>query len=469
MNNSIDGIVLSDVNDKILYVNPAAEEYYGAESEELIGEELGFSIDKHGERVVTIEDRKGREIKLEVNSTKTSWYQQEAYLSVLHDISSREKMRDQLNETQRTLSGVASGLPGQIFQFVVHPDGHYSFPFISGSENSFSGLRHEVLQKDAEAMIALNDPEIREQLYSRIQHSVRTLEVFSYEYPQKTSSGHVHWLNVRAVPYRGDDGSTVFYGLALDVSDRVRAEKKQRMSERKFREIFRISPEPILLSSIEDGRIQDVSAAFLDKFGLSRSDCVGKTALELGLWPNQEEREKLVAQVVRDKVVHNRNKVLRIRGKEYFFIVSSTILDLDGEKGLLTFFRDITEIREKEQELRQAKLEAESANKVKNNFLANMSHEIRTPMNAIIGTSYLLLEDDLDEEHRRYVKMIMESGNHLLSIFNTILEFSKIDVGDPRVDQRIFDLHSLSAEVYRAIADKYNKKEVSIHWQIDPD
>ena len=96
--------------------------------------------------------------------------------------------------------------------------------------------------------------------------------------------------------------------------------------------------------------------------------------------------------------------------------------------------RDITERKEQEQALEEARAEAERANAAKSRFLATMSHELRTPLNAIIGFSEMLTNEEmmrLDAARRHeYAMLINESGHHLLSVVNGILDMSKIETGN---------------------------------------
>jgi cell cycle sensor histidine kinase DivJ len=96
--------------------------------------------------------------------------------------------------------------------------------------------------------------------------------------------------------------------------------------------------------------------------------------------------------------------------------------------------RDVTERKLQEQALEDARAEADRANAAKVKFLANMSHELRTPLNAIIGFSDMLMNEDrmrLDLARRReYAQLINDSGTHLLSVVNGILDMSKMETGD---------------------------------------
>jgi cell cycle sensor histidine kinase DivJ len=105
-----------------------------------------------------------------------------------------------------------------------------------------------------------------------------------------------------------------------------------------------------------------------------------------------------------------------------------------GQHEVVSVMRDVTERKLQEAAIEEARLEAERANSAKAQFLANMSHELRTPLNAIIGFSDMLVNEQamrLDAAHRReYAKLINESGAHLLSVVNGMLDVSKMEAGD---------------------------------------
>ncbi|PLX05419.1 MAG: hypothetical protein C0594_07435, partial [Marinilabiliales bacterium] len=98
---------------------------------------------------------------------------------------------------------------------------------------------------------------------------------------------------------------------------------------------------------------------------------------------------------------------------------------------------------------------AEEANRLKDAFLANMSHEIRTPMNGILGFIDLLKEQNLDKEtQQEYLQLISNSGNHLLSIINDIIDISKIEADQLKINQEYFSLNELLTEIYNLFASE---------------
>jgi len=110
------------------------------------------------------------------------------------------------------------------------------------------------------------------------------------------------------------------------------------------------------------------------------------------------------------------------------------------DKGIIWAWDDITEHRRAQEDLMRTREDAEAANRAKSEFLAAMSHEIRTPMNAIVGMTDITLQTDLNDDQRDYLKTVMDSAQHLLSIINDILDLSKIEARKLELDRSDFDL-----------------------------
>ncbi len=137
--------------------------------------------------------------------------------------------------------------------------------------------------------------------------------------------------------------------------------------------------------------------------------------------------------------------------------------------GTFGISRDVTEMVEVEQKLREARDQADRANAAKSEFLANMSHEIRTPMNGIIGMAELLSHTPLRDDQRSFLEMIEQSAQSLLRIINDILDFSKIEAGKLDLELRPFDLHRCVSHAAKSLAARAAQKQVELILKMDGD
>jgi PAS domain S-box-containing protein len=177
-------------------------------------------------------------------------------------------------------------------------------------------------------------------------------------------------------------------------------------------------------------------------------------------WATKMVLEEGIPAVLQHNVWRGENALMHLDGHE--IPVSQMLLlhrDANGTpQQLSTIMRDISEQKNTEQALKQAKETAENANLAKSEFLANMSHEIRTPMNAIIGLSQLAINTRLNAQQEDYLSKILASSQHLLSILNDILDLSKIEANSLRLIHEEFDLdeiiHCLHSMFYARATEK---------------
>ncbi|PHP65343.1 hybrid sensor histidine kinase/response regulator [Zhengella mangrovi] len=135
---------------------------------------------------------------------------------------------------------------------------------------------------------------------------------------------------------------------------------------------------------------------------------------------------------------------------------------------LLDIRMDITEAKEREIALNEARRKAELADRAKSEFLANMSHEIRTPMNGVLGMAELLAKTALSSKQRTFTDIIVKSGNALLTIINDILDFSKIDAGQLVLDPVPFTLAEAVEDVATLMSVRAKEKDLELIVRIDP-
>ncbi|GGW62195.1 hypothetical protein GCM10008111_17640 [Alishewanella tabrizica] len=163
-------------------------------------------------------------------------------------------------------------------------------------------------------------------------------------------------------------------------------------------------------------------------------------------------------------------RILHKDGSIRWMLEHGDIIENDaGEVTVLDgFIMDITERRQMEEQLRQAKQLAEQATEVKSAFLANMSHEIRTPLNAVIGFTDLLLENPDTPDASRYIQTVNHSARALLVLLNDILDSAKLEKGKLELEAINFNLTELVDNVVSTLWVNARKKHLALNFTIHP-
>jgi len=171
--------------------------------------------------------------------------------------------------------------------------------------------------------------------------------------------------------------------------------------------------------------------------------------------------------------VANENENIRRNGERVWIAwTNRPVRDASGKVvETLSVGNDITALKQIERELTKAKETAESADRLKSTFLATMSHELRTPLNSIIGFTGIMLQGlagPLNDEQRKQLGMVQDSARHLHSLINDVLDLSKIEAGQFKVERSPFSFESSATKVVEEMKPLAQKKGLELRLQIAP-
>ncbi len=288
---------------------------------------------------------------------------------------------------------------------------------------------------------------------------------------------------------------------------RTRLDRVFATSADLYRDLFRLSPAPIILEDWSKTRvlIEEIRAAAPDsaeahviahpelaeRFVLSQDYIIANPAmLEINRASTEEgyvdyllafEQRMVppIARLIADLVEGHTDVIwpemeclaydgtdIVLRGR--VFIPPDHV---DTWSLAISTFEDITAEREDERELRQARDDAQRANATKAEFVANMSHEFRTPLNAIIGFAQVLRDEMFgplgSPRYGSYVADILESGEHLLDLVNDILDLAKADAGRLELEESVVDLDALVEQSMRFVRDRAARERIAVTTHLD--
>ncbi len=354
-------------NGDLTYISPSVEKITGRSVEEWNSRKDWFLTDnpfndlvkettkKHlngeateGPIIAEIEHANKRPILLEIYETIIFEDGEVLGLQgVAHDITQKYKAEKALKESEQNFRLVFENSPLGIY--LASPQGQ----ILDGNQAMLDILGSPSLEATKQINVLAFPPLVKNGYASSFKKCVREKKTNLFDVPYTSKWGKKILLSNYLVPLTDAQGNVEkVYTIMQDITERKQAEDRIRESEERFRMAFYTSPDAISISSVSSGQYLDINEGFTKITGYTKEESIGKTVLDLNIWFDAEERFQFVNGLKKDSVIHNMEvRFCAKDGKIVFGLLSATLIQIKGEKVILSIARDISDRKQAEKQL----------------------------------------------------------------------------------------------------------------------
>jgi PAS domain S-box-containing protein len=483
LENSSDSILIHDMNGRVLEANHVACEIFGYTRSKMLGKHIkdlrtNIHLIEFGQQIEKLKQtgyftfemdslrRDSTVIPQEVNNRLIEYDGETAVLSIGRDISERRRTEKALKDSERKYRMLFEEFPGGIAQFdkygtiIVCNEKFVNFTGSSENEKIIFNLLNSPEENKPKEKSFTCLPEVP--IHCDIKY-ISSLE-------NENIPGEITYKPLISENSRFNGGII----MVEDLTEAKRLEAVRLQQTESLRKLVDSIPVPSFCKD-RTGIYVACNRSFENLVGLQKQEVIGKSLTDLS---SSEIAEKCNLMDI-ELIKHKRNKVYETSvkfpdGSVHQVMINKFIFSgvTEEDSVLLGIMIDITERKQAEEKMLQAKMAAEAANRAKTTFIVNMSHELRTPLNAVIGFSELLLSETagpLNEKQKRYTENISKSGNHLLDVINDVLDISRLELGNIELYYETVDIPGVIEEVQRVLSPLSAEKNISIESNIEKD
>jgi PAS domain S-box-containing protein len=470
---------------KVLRWSPAAQRLFGWKSEEVLGKHFGDwefvvpddldAVSQVGQRQNEGQERHG--ISRNRNYTKLGnilhceWYNSALYndagklisvLSLVLDVTVAKRIEEALRKSEAQYRLLFESNPQPMWVYDVE-----TLRFLAVNDAAISHYGYSRAEFLNMTIKDIRPPEDVQLLSDYLASGSAALD-HAGEWRHRKKDGAV--MNVQITASRLNfAGRSAEFVLAQDITERKQAETALRMSEDRYRDLVDNSHELICTHDLE-GKVLSVNPWAARVLGLPRERIVG-TNIRDGLLPEYRAQFDDYLRTVKTEgsargVMKVRTAAGEIRLWEYYNTLRTEGVQTPIVRGMA---HDVTERREALKREKEARLEAEAANRLKDEFLSTLSHELRTPLTAIVGWSELLLHDEVAPHKRREaIETIARNANSQGQLINDLLEVSRIITGKLRLEFAPCEIEPVIQAAVEGIRPTAEAKGVKLQILLEP-
>ncbi|PCI01112.1 MAG: PAS domain-containing sensor histidine kinase [Alphaproteobacteria bacterium] len=384
-------------------------------------------------------------------------------------MSESQELYKKLSLKEQEYETVLNTIEGVLFE--VDSAGHIRF--INAAWSKITNIDvQDVLGKDLFKFFIKGDEDKIRTSFSEFLRHQETVFITTHVH---TQDGAYRSVDLSfSVTHSDVNGEYRVIGTITDIEERRQAEKALDEVEKKYRTIVENAAGGIYQVSV-DGRIMSANPALVEIWGYSsEGEIMGSDFNIRNISVSDADTKSYEKAMHSDGFIRNHETQIRRKNGEVIWVSENAraVSDVDGS--ILYYegsVEDITQRKETEIALMEAKLNSDLASRAKSEFLANMSHELRTPLNAIIGFSEIIKSEALGEIEQKpyvdYAKDIYSSGSRLLTVINEILGISKIEAGERQLSESIVDLGGVTQTCIDLLAAKIEVNNIDVTNIID--
>jgi PAS domain S-box-containing protein len=483
---SSQGVVLEDEN-QLIEVNPAAVRIMRRKSAgDMVGKRPGDmapAFQPNGESSATMARKyieqcmtegsarfewvalspEGEEIPLEVALTRIEWSGREVIQAFITDITERKRAQSALAESEARFSAAFHASPALIGilrlsdgKYVLANDAHL---------NWLGYQREEVVGRTCLELGMWENPGERDQLLTEL-HACGSVGQRECVWRNRHGARFTVLLSAETITLGNMPHVLV---MALDITQRKRAEEELRASETLLREsesrfsvAFQASPLFIGILRMSDGGYVLANDPFISWVGYSREEVIGRTSVQFGMWENSGEREQALHDMRTVGQIREREVIWRNRqGECLTILLSAETIQLGNTAHILSFGQDITQRKRAEAEMLKTLEQEKELSQLKSNFVSMVSHEFRTPLGIIQSSSELLRDfhakmqpADRDEQ----LDSISRNTRRMAGMMEEVLVLSRLDAGKLSFQPSALDLNGFCLRVIDEVLSATNRR-----------